>query len=74
MLNRCLAVLVFTSPLFGQGWGGSPRLPDNLPIPNPSGLASTVSTAGYVDLRNEFFQDLGTNARRCSTCHVPENG
>src|SRR6185369_14479491 len=74
MSSRLLAVLLLTGPLVAQGWGGAARMPNNLPIPNPGGFATTVSTAGYVDLRNEFFQDLGTNGRRCVTCHLPTAG
>ena len=49
-------------------------LPNGLPFPNASGFASTVSTAGRIDLSNEFFQDLGTNGRRCVSCHLPSAG
>jgi hypothetical protein len=50
------------------------RLPNGLPFPNPAGFASTFSRAGHIDLRNEFFQDLGTNGRRCVSCHLPSAG
>ncbi len=50
------------------------RLPNNIPFRNPSGYATTVSSAGYIDLTNEFFQDLGVNGRRCVTCHLPTAG
>ncbi len=49
-------------------------LPNGLPFPNPTGFASTFSTAGRIDLGNEFFQDLGANGRRCISCHVPSAG
>ncbi len=49
-------------------------LPNGLPFPNPTGFASTFSTAGRIDLSNEFFQDLGANGRRCVSCHVPSAG
>jgi cytochrome c peroxidase len=49
-------------------------LPDGLPFPNPTGFAATVSTAGHIDLGNEFFQDLGANGRRCVSCHLPGAG
>ena len=49
-------------------------LPNGTPIRNASGLASTVSTAGKIDLGNEFFQDLGANGRRCVSCHLPTAG
>src|SRR6266852_2938225 len=51
-----------------------PQLPNGLPFPNPTGFASTFSTAGRIDLANEFFQDLGANGRRCVSCHVPSAG
>src|SRR5712691_1290954 len=50
------------------------QLPNGLPFPNPTGFASTFSTAGGVDLTNEFFQNLGANGRRCVSCHVPSAG
>jgi hypothetical protein len=49
-------------------------LPNGVPIPNESGYSATVSSHGSIDLRNEFFQDLGTNGRRCVTCHAPTAG
>jgi hypothetical protein len=49
-------------------------LPNGLPIWNPLGMTATVSTAGSIDLDNEFFQDLGTNGRRCVSCHLPTAG
>ena len=49
-------------------------LPNNLPIPNSSGWATTISTQGGIDLSNEYFQDLGTNGRRCVSCHLPTAG
>jgi len=36
---------------------------------NAAGLMGTFSTAGDIDRQNPFFQDLGTNGRRCTTCH-----
>jgi cytochrome c peroxidase len=50
------------------------RLPNDLPFRDPTGFVTTVSSAGYVDLTNEFFQDLGTNGRRCVSCHEPSAG
>ena len=50
------------------------HLPNGLPFPNPTGFAATFSTAGRIDLTNEFFQDLGANGRRCVSCHVPSAG
>src|SRR5690242_4961380 len=50
------------------------NLPNNVPMFNPTGFATTVSTNGGINLGNEFFQDLGTNGRRCVTCHLPTAG
>ncbi|MEO8553584.1 MAG: hypothetical protein ABI678_26605, partial [Kofleriaceae bacterium] len=42
---------------------------------NPSGWGTTVSTInGGIDLSNPYFQDLGTNGRRCVSCHLPTAG
>jgi cytochrome c peroxidase len=50
------------------------RLPNNIPIPDATGFFTTVSSEGFIDLGNEFFQDLGTNGRRCVSCHLPTAG
>ena len=50
------------------------QLPNGVPFRNASGFTSTVSSAGRIDLTNEFFQDLGTNGRRCVSCHLPTAG
>ena len=41
---------------------------------NDSGVAVTISTNGFIDRRNPFFRELGSNGRSCVTCHVPEEG
>lgn len=69
-----LVVLSFVQPTLAQGWGGRMQFPSHLPIRNGAGYATTVSTDGHIDLTNEFFQDLGTNGRRCVTCHLPTAG
>jgi hypothetical protein len=40
---------------------------------NESGVARTINVAGFpvVASDNPFFLDLGTNGRRCVTCHQP---
>jgi len=50
------------------------RLPNNVPVRDKTGVFTTVSSHGFIDLNNEFFQDLGTNGRRCVSCHVPSVG
>jgi len=50
------------------------RLPNNVPIADATGVFTSFSSQGSIDLNNEFFQDLGTNGRRCVSCHVPTVG
>jgi hypothetical protein len=50
------------------------QIPNGLLFPNPTGFAATYSSAGAIDLGNEFFQDLGANGRRCVSCHLPSAG
>lgn len=38
-----------------------------------SGQLQTLNVNGPIDLRNEFFQDLGTNGRQCVSCHQPDS-
>jgi cytochrome c peroxidase len=45
--------------------------PGILDFPDSSGHVQTVNVNGPLDLDNPFFQDLGTNGRRCVTCHQP---
>lgn len=54
--------------------GNQSFVPNGLPIPNEHGFATTISTQGKINLDNEFFQDLGTNGRRCVSCHMPTAG
>ena len=42
-----------------------------LDFQDPSGQVRTTNVNGPLDLDNPFFQDLGTNGRRCVTCHQP---
>ena len=64
--------LIFAFP--GNGTPEQPFAPDNLPIKNSSGFHARFSTQGSIDLRNEFFQSLGTNGRTCVSCHRSEEG
>ncbi len=38
---------------------------------DPTGILSTYSTSGSINLVNPFFQSLGTNGRTCGSCHQP---
>src|SRR5262245_48391459 len=50
------------------------KLPNNFPVFDSAGVGTTDSTNKNIDLSNEFFQDLGTNGRRCVSCHLPTAG
>jgi hypothetical protein len=50
------------------------RLANNVPVADATGVFTSFSAHGSIDLNNEFFQDLGTNGRRCVSCHVPTVG
>lgn len=72
LISSVLATLmiVFTSiSLFGGR-----LLPNPLHTSDPSGVLSTYSTKGGIDINNPFFQNLGTNGRTCNTCHVSSSG
>lgn len=43
-------------------------------FPDDAGGVRTISVNGPIDLRNPFFQVLGTNGRACVTCHQPAFG
>ena len=39
---------------------------------DPTGRVRTLDVNGAIDLNNPFFQDLGSNGRRCVSCHQPD--
>jgi hypothetical protein len=41
---------------------------------NGQGRLEVTSTTGNIDLNNPFFQNLGTNGRRCDSCHKIDAG
>jgi hypothetical protein len=49
-------------------------IPNGAMVANDHGHATSIHTAGQIDLNNEFFQDLGANGRRCISCHLPTAG
>ena len=50
-------------------------LPNLIPLPDPAGLIETYNAGGApIELRNPFFQSLGTNGRTCASCHLPTEG
>lgn len=68
-----LAAVVFVAAL-AQGQNPAPApIPNLKPFHDPSGYFGTFTSAGSVDPNNPFFQNLGTNGRRCVTCHQPSD-
>jgi hypothetical protein len=48
-------------------------LPNDFPQIDPSGIATTSSTRGFIDLSGDYFLPQGSNGRSCSTCHTPQD-
>lgn len=74
-LRRVLAITAMVLPLLAasdlradSGRNGE-RHATPLTFRNASGSVTTFSTNGSIDMRNPFFQVLGTNGRSCFTCH-----
>jgi hypothetical protein len=74
MMNESTAASDLDAVFARHGDDRHNRLPNNVPVGDPTGVFTTISKHGFIDLNNEFFQDLGTNGRRCVSCHVPTSG
>ena len=48
-------------------------IPNLQAFPDSSGKFSTFNITGDIDTSGPFFQDLGTNGRKCVTCHQPND-
>ncbi|HZP47712.1 MAG TPA: hypothetical protein VFB07_04215 [Vicinamibacterales bacterium] len=73
MKSRLLAalVLVFAPLAIAVATSRADHDPALLAFQDGSGQLRTFDAGGDLDLSNPFFQDLGTNGRRCVTCHQP---
>ncbi len=49
-------------------------LQNNEALSNVLGAHATFSTTGTLSTSGPFFQELGTNGRRCDVCHQPDQG
>jgi cytochrome c peroxidase len=68
---RRIIIVAVLAALSGNGQS----LPSLFPLPNSSGFVATYNTANEpIDLTGPFFQSLGTNGRRCGSCHLPAQG
>src|SRR5215475_6192749 len=74
MMNESTAASDLDAVFARHGDDRLNRLPNNVPVADPTGVFTTISKHGFIDLNNEFFKDLGTNGRRCVSCHVPTTG
>jgi len=77
--RRALMWAMFACALPGLAAAGDDdrRAPESAQMhraANDSGVAVTISTNGFIDRRNPFFRELGSNGRSCVTCHVPGEG
>jgi hypothetical protein len=74
-----LALVATTLTLARRGSSAGQDESQRTSIPNlqafhdSSGKFATFNTAGDIDTTGPFFQDLGTNGRRCVTCHQPND-
>jgi len=66
-------VAAATAAAMATAYAASGNARGGLTFPNPSGLVGIVGV-DTVDADNPFFQELGTNGRKCVTCHQPAQG
>jgi cytochrome c peroxidase len=80
MLNRrfvglslvlCTGVISSLLSAAGRPGTAADTDPGILDVRDATGELRTLDVDGPLDLDNPFFQDLGTNGRRCVTCHQP---
>lgn len=71
--RRLFVALLLTVGLAGVA-GAAPFIANMQGYSNPTGTMRTYSTMGDIDLAGDFFQNFGTNGRRCVTCHTPSQG
>ena len=69
-----IAVLVATGALLAAAQSSSQTLPSYQEFRDPDGAFANLNLGGPTDASaNPFFQDLGSNGRRCVTCHQPSD-
>src|SRR5207245_1824398 len=66
---RTLVVIVGLVAALELAAFGRSSAPDSQTFSNATGEVRTFSTQGGIDVRNAFFQSLGTNGRSCGSCH-----
>jgi hypothetical protein len=67
-------LLITAAAALAVAQNGSSVLPRFQVFLDPSGAFATVNLGGPTDTTtNPFFADMGTNGRRCVTCHQPSD-
>lgn len=69
-----LAAAALATSAFAKDEHGDGKLPNMFSAVNAHGKDATYSTAGFIDLNNPFFKNLGSNGRSCVSCHAPDQG
>ena len=74
--SRCIAIVLLVFFLLGAGGflaianSSEQSVPVFQSFSDPDGRFANLNLGGPTDTsKNAFFQDLGTNGRRCVTCH-----
>src|SRR2546430_6406913 len=67
----CSALLIFCAvAALAIAEGSNEVIPRSQEFSDPDGRFANYNQGGPTDIsKNPFFQDLGTNGRRCVTCH-----
>jgi cytochrome c peroxidase len=69
-----VTLLLGTGVLLAVADGSNQVVPGFQVLPDPAGAFANLNLGGPTDTTtNPFFQDLGTNGRRCVTCHQPSD-
>ena len=68
------ALLVVTAAALAFAQSPGSMIPKLQIFLDPDGAFATMNTGGPTDTStNPFFEDMGTNGRRCVTCHQPSD-
>ncbi len=69
-----VTLIVFAATAIATGGTFHFTVPKFQVFPDPSGAFANLNLGGPTDAStNPFFQDLGSNGRRCVTCHEPSD-
>ena len=74
LLATVATTVIVAALLAGRNVSAGSSGPGSFVSPDTAGLLQTVDLNGAIDLTNPFFAKLGTNGRRCVTCHLPHEG